>query len=325
MPMNQNEKLNQKQLDNLQMSRIDLTRTEWWGRFQEDILILHNPKFTGSWEPYKLKQVLVVLCHQGNGYGAINLRPIHLRKNSLLIALPSQIAESQKIDEDFEGTFLILSERFLSRINDAYLFLMNVQTKPVYQLDEKTANVFHSLIDLTYNLIQSSDNSPGMEEIFGLIARLFYLLSCRIINPSSPEKDAEPRQGEVMMQFLQLLNLHYKEHHEVSFYADKMNITAKYMTTLVKKASGKPALKWIEDYLILEAKAQLSSTVNTIQQIAFDLNFPSQSLFGRYFKRAVGMSPSDYRSSLRVFQSNHGLIQPLLPVDVHHALNPDAK
>ena len=303
--MNQNEKLNQKQLDNLQMSRIDLSRTEWWGRFQEDILILHNPKFKGGWEPYKLKQFLVVLCHQGNGYGAVNLRPIHLQKNSLLIALPSQIAESQKVDEDFKGTFLVLSERFLSRVNlgDAYLLLRNVQINPVYQLDEKTAGVFSSLTDLSYNLIQSSDNSPGMEEIFGLIARLFYLLSCRVINPSSLEKETGQRQGAVMMQFLQLLNLHYKEHREVGFYADKMNITAKYMTTLVKKASGKPALEWIEDYVILEAKAQLSSTVNTIQQIAFDLNFPSQSLFGRYFKRAVGMSPSDYRASLRAFQS----------------------
>ena len=302
--MNQNEKLNQKQLDNLQMSRIDLTHTEWWGLFQEDILILHNPKFKGSWEPYKLKQVLVVLCHQGNGYGAINLRPIHLQKNSLLIALPSQIAESHKIDENFKATFLVLSERFLSRINmgDAYLFLKNVQINPVYQLDEKTASVFRSLTELSYNLILSSDNSPAMEEIFGLIARLFYLLSCRIITPSSPEKETGQRQGELMMQFLQLLNLHYKEHREVGFYADKMNITAKYMTTLVKKVSGKPALKWIEDYVILEAKAQLSSTVNTIQQIAFDLNFPSQSLFGRYFKRAVGMSPSDYRASLKVFQ-----------------------
>lgn len=304
--MSQNEKLNQKQLDHLQMSKIDLTRTEWWGNFQDDILILHNPKFSGRWEPYKLKQVLVVLCHQGNGYGAVNLRSIHLRKNSLLIALPSQIVVSQKVDEDFKATFLVLSERFLSRINigDAYLFLRNVQINPIYQLDEKTASVFRSLTDLSYNLILSSDNSPGMEEVFGLVARLFYLLSCRIINPSSLEKETGQRQGEVMMQFLQLLNLHYKEQHEVGFYADKMNITAKYMTTLVKKASGKSALKWIEDYIILEAKAQLSSTVNTIQQIAFDLNFPSQSLFGRYFKRAVGMSPSDYRASLRVFQSN---------------------
>lgn len=303
--MNQNEKLNQKQLDSRQMSRIDLSRTEWWGSFQEDIFILHNPSFKSGWEPYKLKQVLVVLCHQGNGYGAVNLRPIHLQKNSLLIALPSQIVESQKVDEDFKGTFLVLSERFLSRTNigDAYLFLRNVQTNPVYQLDDNTASVFSSLTDLSCKLILSSNNKPGMEEIFGLIARLFYLLSCQIIDPSSPEKETGQRQGEVMMQFLQLLNLHYKEHREVGFYADKMSITAKYMTTLVKKASGKSALEWIEDYVILEAKAQLSSTVNTIQQIAFDLNFPSQSLFGRYFKRAVGMSPSDYRASLRIFQS----------------------
>ena len=303
--MNQNEKLNQKQLDSRQMSRIDLSRTEWWGSFQEDIFILHNPSFKSGWEPYKLKQVLVVLCHQGNGYGAVNLRPIHLQKNSLLIALPSQIVESQKVDEDFKGTFLVLSERFLSRTNigDAYLFLRNVQTNPVYQLDDNTASVFSSLTDLSCKLILSSNNKPGMEEIFGLIARLFYLLSCQIIDPSPPEKETGQRQGEVMMQFLQLLNLHCKEHREVGFYADKMSITAKYMTTLVKKASGKSALEWIEDYVILEAKAQLSSTVNTIQQIAFDLNFPSQSLFGRYFKRAVGMSPSDYRASLRIFQS----------------------
>ena len=303
--MNQNEKLNQKQLDSRQMSRIDLSRTEWWGSFQEDIFILHNPSFKSGWEPYKLKQVLVVLCHQGNGYGAVNLRPIHLQKNSLLIALPSQIVESQKVDEDFKGTFLVLSERFLSRTNigDAYLFLRNVQTNPVYQLDDNTASVFSSLTDLSCKLILSSNNKPGMEEIFGLIAQLFYLLSCQIIDPSSPETETGQRQGEVMMHFLQLLNLHYKEHREVGFYADKMSITAKYMTTLVKKASGKSALEWIEDYVILEAKAQLSSTVNTIQQIAFDLNFPSQSLFGRYFKRAVGMSPSDYRASLRIFQS----------------------
>ena len=82
-------------------------------------------------------------------------------------------------------------------------------------------------------------------------------------------------------------------------YADTLNMSAKYMSTLIKNASGKSALRWIEEYVILEAKAQLASTVNTVQQIAFDLNFPSQSLFGRYFKLHVGMSPSAYRASVR--------------------------
>ena len=123
-----------------------------------------------------------------------------------------------------------------------------------------------------------------------------------VTHASTRRKETQLRQSEAMMQFLQLVKLNYKEHREVGFYADKMNISAKYMTTLIKNASGKSALQWIEDYVILDAKAQLSSTVNTIQQITFDLNFPSQSIFGRYFKRAVGMSPTEYRASLRVYQ-----------------------
>lgn len=301
--MYNNEKLSQKRLDDLQMSRIDLSRTEWFDQFRDDILILHNPRFKGDWEPYKLKQVLVLLCNGGDGYGAINLHPIHLQKDTLLVALPSQIAESN-VDENFKGTFLVMSEHFLSRLNigDAYLFHKQVENNPVYQLDERTATTFRSLIELVHNIMLSGDDSSGMEEIFSLISRLFFILISRVVNPASDAQETGQRHGEVMMQFLQLLRQHYRDHRDVGFYADKMNISAKYMTTLVKKASGKPAIQWIEDYVILDAKAQLSSTVNTIQQIAFDLNFPSQSLFGRYFKRAVGMSPSDYRISLRQTQ-----------------------
>ena len=299
--MNHNEKLSQKRLDDLQMSHIDLSRTEWFEHFRDDIIIIHNPLIIGEWDPYKLKHVLLILCNGGDGYGAINLHPIHLQKDSLLIALPSQIAESNNVGENFKGTFLLMSENLLSRINigDVYLFHKHVENNPLYQLDERAATTFRSLIELVHNIMLIGDDSPDMEEIYSLISRLFYIMISRIINPSSDVQETGQRQGEVMMQFLQLLRQHYKDHREVGFYADKMNISAKYMTTLVKKASGKSAIQWIEDYVILEAKAQLSSTVNTIQQIAFDLNFPSQSLFGRYFKRAVGMSPSDYRSSLR--------------------------
>lgn len=71
-----------------------------------------------------------------------------------------------------------------------------------------------------------------------------------------------------------------------------------HLSSVVKKTSGKTPLEWIENYVILDAKAQLSSTMNTVQQIAWNLNFPSQSFFGRYFKRIIGMSPSDYRANV---------------------------
>jgi len=306
--MAQNEHLNQKRLESLQMSNIDMFRTEWFEHYQDEILILQNPYFRMNWEPYRMKYLLAVLCHEGSGTGAVNLRAVPLRKNSLLITLPSQIVESREVSEDFKGTFMLISERFLSRlgIGDTYMFYKSVETSPLCQLDNNKADAFRSFIDMTHNLMRIQDGNPNMEEALQLLTRLFFLMTSWVFHPSSSEKEPQLRQSEAMMQFLQLVKLNYKEHREVGFYADKMNISAKYMTTLIKNASGKSAIQWIEDYVILDAKAQLSSTVNSIQQIAYDLNFPSQALFGRYFKRAVGMSPSDYRASLSVYQMARG-------------------
>ena len=75
-----------------------------------------------------------------------------------------------------------------------------------------------------------------------------------------------------------------------------MGLTAKYLSTVVKQSSGKSAVEWIEKYVTLDAITQLTSTSRTIKEIAYDLNFPSQSFFGKYFCRVVGVSPAKYRS-----------------------------
>lgn len=299
--MVQNEKFNQEQLESLQMSLIDLPQAAWMERFQDDVLILQNPHFKANWAPYKIKHVLLVLCNGGSGIGSVNLRKYELQSNSLLIGLPGQILASQEMSEDFQGTFILLSERFLSRlsIGDTYLFYKSVEKNPFRQVDENTAAAFRSFASLTYALRQVQELKSSMEEVLRALTQLFFMMTGAIFHPTADENDAQRRPSEVMMQYLQLVKQHYREHRDVAFYADQMNLSAKYMTTLIKSASGKSAIQWIEEYVILDAKAQLYSTVNTVQQIAYDLNFPSQSLFGRYFRRLVGMSPSDYRLSVR--------------------------
>ena len=282
------------------MSNIGLSQTGgWMARFQDDILILHNPIFKVNWEPYRMKSLFAVLCDEGSGSGAVNLRSFHLRRNSFLIVLSSQIIESHEVAENFKGTCVLLSEHFLSRIGlgNAYLLYSRLESNPLYQLEEQTAAAFRSYFDLLHHVME--DTCPNKEEALGALVNLFFLMVGRISRPTSAENDAQQRQSEVMMRFLQLVKSHCREHRDVRFYADTLNMSAKYMSTLIKNASGKSALRWIEEYVILEAKAQLASTVNTVQQIAFDLNFPSQSLFGRYFKLHVGMSPSAYRASVR--------------------------
>ena len=298
--MIQGNHFNSKRLEDLQMSNIGLSQTGgWMARFQDDILILHNPIFKVNWEPYRMKSLFAVLCDEGSGSGAVNLRSFHLRRNSFLIVLSSQIIESHEVAENFKGTCVLLSEHFLSRIGlgNAYLLYSRLESNPLYQLEEQAAAAFRSYFDLLHHVME--DTCPNKEEALGALVNLFFLMVGRISRPTSAENDAQQRQSEVMMRFLQLVKSHCREHRDVRFYADTLNMSAKYMSTLIKNASGKSALRWIEEYVILEAKAQLASTVNTVQQIAFDLNFPSQSLFGRYFKLHVGMSPSAYRASVR--------------------------
>lgn len=89
---------------------------------------------------------------------------------------------------------------------------------------------------------------------------------------------------------------HCASQREVSFYADKLCISTKYLTGICKAVTGDSAKKIIDDFAILEIKVLLQSTELTVQEIADRLVFPDQSYLGRYFKRHEGMSPKEYQS-----------------------------
>lgn len=78
-------------------------------------------------------------------------------------------------------------------------------------------------------------------------------------------------------------------------YSGGLCITSKYLSRIIKDITGYTALDYIENYVVTEAKAMLNSTMMTVQQISDSLNFPSHSVFGKYFKRVTGMSPKEYR------------------------------
>ena len=74
-----------------------------------------------------------------------------------------------------------------------------------------------------------------------------------------------------------------------------MALTTKYMSLMIKAYSGKSALEWLNEYVIMEARLLLDYTDLTVQEISYRLNFPTQSAFGKYFRQQVGVSPKSYR------------------------------
>ena len=121
---------------------------------------------------------------------------------------------------------------------------------------------------------------------------LGYFLHC----PDDKKGDIHSRQDEITTEFKRLVEQNYLQHRDLKFYAEQLGLTPKHISLTVKKSSGKSATEWIERYVIIDAISQLTSTDKAIKEIAYNLGFPSQSFFGKYFSRVVGVSPAEYRS-----------------------------
>jgi len=278
-------------------------KTDWFEALGEDFILAHNPvfKYKEYYHPYKLEQVMAVFCEDGYMEGAVNLKPYHIEKNGFIIILAGQIMEPRFTSPQFKGTFIYMSGRFLRGldIGDSYKFYQSVEQEPYFQLNDQMADAIRQYRDMTRSMLRISSFHPNAYEGIRLVTKAFFLLMGWELHQNALQKEVHTREGEVMSKFTELVKNHYTRHRDVEFYADKMNMTPKYMSTVVKKASGKSALQWIEEYVILDAKAQLASSLKSIQEIAYDLHFPNQSFFGRYFKRVVGVSASEYRRMVR--------------------------
>ena len=103
------------------------------------------------------------------------------------------------------------------------------------------------------------------------------------------------RKEQIFHDFLTLLEEYYTQERSISFYADRMCLTPKYLSTIVKEVSGKHGMQWIDEYVVLEAKALLRDGSISVKEASDQLNFPSQSMFGRFFKKMTGLSPKQYK------------------------------
>ena len=101
---------------------------------------------------------------------------------------------------------------------------------------------------------------------------------------------------EYFNQFMKELARHYMQHRSVGFYAAQLHLTPKYLTTIIRKTTGRTASDWIDDYVVLEAKNLLKYSTMSIQEVAYYLSFPNQSFFGKYFKEHTGLTPTAYRT-----------------------------
>lgn len=154
---------------------------------------------------------------------------------------------------------------------------------------------FNTYFDLIYE--KSLDAAPHTSDI---IRSLIYIVLHELDDVHQDHRRDQSltldRGNHILSQFKALLSEHFIEKRQVSFYADKIHLTPKYFSTIIKEVSGKTAGAWINEMLLLESRVRLQNKDQSIAQIAYDLNFSDPSHFGKFFKKHLGMSPLEYRS-----------------------------
>lgn len=246
-------------------------------------------------EPTKLDRALIVVSTSGCCNIKINLIEHEVEAPMLISLMPGQIIEMLGASRNFQAYAISLSKRFIDMVNipgwqNRYLEIYN---NPTLKLDDDQLYVLRIYFTILHRAASNTENPFRLQVIENML-RVFYYGGIS----SSPNTDSQtPYKNSIVRRFMELVQEHHQHERLIGFYADKLCITPKYLSKLVKENTGRSAGEWIENHVILEARAMLQSPNMTIQQIATALNFPNQSFFGKYFKRATGMSPKQYRQS----------------------------
>lgn len=248
--------------------------------------------------PYKIKQVTQIVITAGRFSCLVDFRNWTLTAPAVALFLPGQVVESISIDDEFVGFGMMMSEEFTDSLAlpvslQERLFIKNTQ---FYSVDQEVIEVLTSVYKQVASLKQQHDNPYQEEIVRHLFSAYYYGLGYYMHGLQSQPTSMTPQQ-EKCEKFMTLVAENFKTQREIGFYADRLCVSNKYLSSLLKQETGMTALEWIERHVVLYAKSCLSSTSMSIQQISDELDFPSQSVFGKYFKRVEGVSPKTYRHS----------------------------
>lgn len=249
--------------------------------------------------PHKFNFQLLVRHFAGSAKIKVDMVEYDLSEPINLIRVMSgQILMVEHISEDFDGVVVVMSNSF---VESMFIYVNNALPLNVATRSNCVKHLSNSEVDLSDVFLKAiaqvlrNQTNPYLDRVLQHVLMAIFYSSEEIRNQLETESGAYTSADALSKEFMRLVKDNFRSERQLQFYADKLCITPRYLSRVVKECTGSSAADWIERYVVLEARALLKSTSMTIQQISDELNFPSQTFFGKYFKRRVGMSPKLYR------------------------------
>lgn len=251
-------------------------------------------------EPRRMNFILIGLCTKGEVMYQLDTQKQVIKPGDILIVSDRHVVDSYQRSPDMEGLCMMMSVHFFSEIiqnvsDVSSLFLFSRQ-HPVMSLEQREIDTFKEYFQVIKQKISDEGNHFRKDLVKTLLLAMFYDLSNIIYRVKQDDKP-QTRAEVIFTKFIKLVEAHFRQERRVSWYAQQIGITPKYLSETVKNVSHHTPNEWIDNYITLELRVQLKNSTKTIKEITEELKFPNQSFLGKFFKEHVGMSPSQYRKS----------------------------
>lgn len=252
-------------------------------------------------EARKIDITIFGICLQGTCSFSVDTRQMEFKKNTIVVAFPGQTLQIHSVSDDIKGLFICVSkergQEIMNRTQDIVPLFMYIRQHPTAMLEDEWQQAAQNYVHLLFNMIHSEGNIFQRQALSSMLTTLYYSIASIYGNQLAATPLRNSRQEDIFVQFVHCLEQNFRTRREVSYYADQLHVTPKYLSTVVKSVSGRSAGTCIDSYVIEEAKILMRSTRKSVLEVSQELNFPNQSFFGKYFKRITGLSPHQYRKA----------------------------
>lgn len=263
------------------------------------VMLEHIDDMPKSNQPRRMGCLFLAICLRGSASYTVDTIRYDVKANDLIIISEGQIISDYTVSRDCMGMAFMLSHQFFNDIVKditelTSLFLFS-RTHPVCNLSSNEIYTINSYYGFIKNKTDNTDHHFRKDIVRSLFTAMIYDISNAIYRIQNFGSRKYTRAEDIFNKFIRLVELHFRRERRVSWYADKLDITAKYLSESVKQVSKRTPNEWIDNYVTIALRVLLRNTSKSIKEITQEMNFPNQSFLGTFFKEHVGMTPSQYR------------------------------
>lgn len=271
----------------------------------EDVKILNEQNLLDSLvmgRPYHPLKPAFLFMKRGRLNFKEQINEMVLEDFSIILIDPSSVYEILDFSDNLEILMLNYDRSFIQNLSLKFNKLNAYKTirdefKKMYRVEEQEFEAFwRNLHNLQFYINQHDNSEYNLEIIESHFTSILYQFASLIAKTRLISKEKMTRSQEIVFEFIRLVSEFYLQEKSVEFYASKLMLSTRHLSSVLKEITGKSANSIINEYIFNEAKALLSSTLKPINEIANELKFSDQFAFSHFFKKHQKISPSEYRN-----------------------------